>query len=68
MIFKPGSKLTVIQENVFSQCKDLAEIKFPEGLRSIEFQAFADCKDLKKVQLSEGLEQIGNGAFIGSGI
>ena len=42
---------------------DIAKVKLPESLKSIEACAFAGCTSLSSVSFPEGLERIGSGAY-----
>ena len=68
MVFEKGNKLETVWEEVFRYCKNLAEIRLPEGLKSIGDDAFLGCESLKGIQLPDGLEKIGAWCFYESGL
>jgi len=53
----------IIGENAFYKCRNLAEIQFSPGPRTIEDRAFFRCDSLKLLQLPGTLETIGADAF-----
>lgn len=57
--------LTALPNYSFIDCENLAEIKLPDGLKTIGYEAFFNCDSLKEVQLPETLETIGYEAFFG---
>ena len=53
--FEDYSKLTVIEEYAFADCKELTEIILPDKLEKLGEAAFANCVKLAKVVLPETL-------------
>ena len=51
------SSLEIIEEEAFSECKDLIKVIFAEGskLSEIEPSAFQGCTNLKDINLPKGL-------------
>lgn len=66
-----GTKLTsvslpgiqTIGQYAFERCEQLAELKFAEGLTSIDYQAFYDCIALSEIDLPSTLRNMGNYVF-----
>lgn len=58
-----GYKITRI--NSFANCKNLKNIKIPEGIKSIESYAFEDCTSLNNVVLPNSITSLGSYAFKG---
>ncbi len=63
--FEGDSKLTVIDECAFYECKSLASFVFPDSVTTINFEAFCDCKKLMTVTLGKNLVTIEDAAFSG---
>ena len=53
--FEDESKLTVIEEYAFADCKELTEIILPDKLEKLGEAAFTDCEKLTKVIIPESL-------------
>ncbi|MBQ8163668.1 MAG: leucine-rich repeat protein [Clostridia bacterium] len=58
-----GKKVTVIADNVFSNCTGITSIKLPQYLVSIGKNAFKGCTLLASIDLPETVTTIGNDAF-----
>ena len=56
-------KVTYI-EIVFSNCKELKKINFPDSLIDIDDYAFYNCTSLESLTLPEGIKMIGKLSFI----
>ena len=52
---KLPAKLRVLENEVFANCKNLAEVILNEKLRSIGDSAFGSCKSLKKITFNKNL-------------
>lgn len=52
-----------IEDNAFSGCESLIDIKIPESVTWIGSGAFNACKSLSKITIPEGVRHIGDGAF-----
>ena len=66
------SNMTMINQDMFSQCSSLSQIKvaqtsqtniLPSGISRISTQAFSDCLSLPSLLLPEGLTEIGENVF-----
>ena len=55
--------VTEIEADAFSNCKFLARLELPKGLRSIGDGAFAHCRDLFDVFIPAGVSYLGKGVF-----
>ena len=55
----------VIEENAFSDNKNLKEINIPDSVIEIQKDAFQECHKLKSIQLPEGLTSIEHGILAG---
>jgi hypothetical protein len=60
-----GIPVTAIGESAFMNCKGMANVILPEGIRSIGDYAFYGCISLGGINLPEGLCSIGSEAFSG---
>jgi len=58
-----NSSLTEIEENAFSNCRRLTDVKLPSSVKVIGDYAFYDCSRLEAVKMPTALEKIGQGAF-----
>ena len=47
----------------FASCRNMASVKFSEGLEVIEYQAFADCRALESIEIPSTVTSIGGYAF-----
>ena len=65
VVFEEGIKLDSIGNSTFSGCDNLASIKIPSSVTSIERYAFSRCYSLTSVTFEEGskLERIDENAF-----
>ena len=57
--------MTVIEEEIFSDCESLISLNLPKSVTSIESSVFYDCSSLTSVDLPEGVTSIGSDAFSG---
>lgn len=62
-----SKRLTTIQTNCFTECKELCEITGIENVRTIDCRAFARCRSLKEFNFSD-ISSIGKNAFEYSGL
>ncbi|GMH94417.1 hypothetical protein TrVE_jg4905 [Triparma verrucosa] len=62
--FEPGSKLKAIKEGAFHDCRNLDEIKLPEGLEEIAESGFYNC-GVSRIELPDDVKEIGDRAFYG---
>ena len=60
-VVAPGT--SIIRQGAFYGCKNLTEIRLPEGLETIPENAFRFCTGLKHVELPDSLKRIGHRAF-----
>ncbi len=63
IVFEPGSNITTISKDCFSDCDLITNVIIPDTVKRIEDGAFDTCEDLEYVYLPEGLEYIGDEAF-----
>ena len=63
-----SKNITVIPEDAFSGCEDLASVILPEGLTTISESAFEGCEALKTLVLPNSVTTIRPFAFMGSGL
>ncbi len=56
----------MIGQSLFFDCRDLASVYLPEGVKYIDRLAFAQCPDLKELRIPNSVEQIASNAFDGS--
>lgn len=54
-----------VNTNVFSRCKKLPYISFPEGLRYLGMFAFSECTSLRYISLPVSTESISKDSFAG---
>ena len=54
-----------IESMAFKGMASLEEVRFPEGLRGIDYEAFMNCLSLKRVILPSSISHIGDNAFSG---
>lgn len=59
-----GYPVTEIGEKAFSGCKNIGNVIFPEGLKTIGAYAFNGCSGLRNIDFPETLQTIGNDAFL----
>ena len=62
-IVKYDNDITIIREDAFCGCSNLASITLPNSVKTIENRAFKDCINLTSVTIPNGLIAIGNRAF-----
>ncbi len=58
-----GKKVVTIAECAFSECKQLARIKLPENLKSLDISAFKGCKALEDIFIPSTIEQLDENLF-----
>ncbi len=58
-----GVKITGIEEDAFSDCINLTDVKISEGITNIADWAFSNCQSLKIVEIPKSVINIGEGAF-----
>ena len=61
----PSLRIMVIDDEAFTGCEELTEVRFPSLLQLIESSAFNGCKALRNVELPEYVSYIGSRAFAG---
>lgn len=59
------STVELIGERCFDGCRELSEIKLPEGIKHIGRWAFRDASALKTISLPASLESVGDDVFQG---
>ena len=57
--------VSIINNEVFSQCPSLERIVLPDSLTEIGDNAFSSCTSLVNVKIPDGVKNIGRGAFTG---
>ncbi len=57
--------VTAIEDNAFTQCKNIESITIPDGVTSIGIGAFFWCESLQNITMPNTLTSIGNWAFNG---
>lgn len=62
-----GVAVTSIGSSAFEGCKNLASVKIPDSVKTIDYCAFYGCTALKNVSIADGVETIGYGAFADCG-
>jgi hypothetical protein len=62
--FADLSRVTEIGEFAFSECSQLATVKFDQNLVSIGADAFSGCRQLRTLQIPASITSIGNNAFL----
>lgn len=68
---RPKGKLEIqagtkhISGNAFDNCKEIEEVKLPDGLTEIPSATFFYCEGLKKVNIPQSVTEIGTMAFAG---
>ena len=60
-----NTRIEVIQEGTFEDCRVLSNVMLPDTVKIIGDWAFRWCKKLRRVDLKEGVEHIGEDAFCG---
>ncbi len=60
-----GPSVTYIDDNAFSDCKDLSVVKLSEGLQTIGNEVFKGCKSLADIYVPASVTMIGNAVFDG---
>ena len=50
-------------DEAFADCGKLTDIKFPKGIKCIQWGAFSECSGLKSVTIPAGVEKIADNAF-----
>ena len=68
VVFEERSKLWKIGERAFSDCRSLAKVNLPGGLKRMERRAFYGCVSLRHIQLPCRLQRIRGGCFSQSGL
>ncbi len=63
-ILIPG-KVSIIGENVFTKCADLASVVLSDGVKTIAPRAFQNCESLVSIDFGTTVEEIGYSAFDG---
>lgn len=63
VIFEPGSKLTYIGHQAFSDCALLESIIIPDSVKTLETLAFSGCSSLKSVILPAALTELSDSLF-----
>ena len=58
-----GNKIQAIESNTFQDCKNLQEIKLPEGLKTIQYNAFLRCKALEEIIIPDAVTVIEKQVF-----
>lgn len=58
-----GEGLQNLYQAAFYNCKNLTEIKLPDGISSIPGNVFNGCTELSKVEIGAGVTSIGSMAF-----
>ena len=56
-------KITKIGNYVFSNCKNLIEVKIPDSIIKIEDKAFLNCTNLKNINIPNSVKEIGRESF-----
>ncbi len=51
--------------DAFRDCRQLAEVKLPKGLKTLEHSAFAGCLLLTEISIPEGVKSIDYATFLG---
>ena len=64
VVFEEDSNITVIGQQAFHGCENLADIVLPESVLSIGDSAFIECKSLTDIVLPGGLTEIGVNVFL----
>ena len=64
-----GNQVTVIGDNLLSNCNNITSVQIPQSVESIGQSAFGDCANLSTITISgdSKLASIGNSAFSGCG-
>lgn len=57
--------VTILRNDVFSECENLEQVELPSSLKVIENRAFMKCSKLQSIQFPDDLERIGDKAFYG---
>ena len=53
-----GKKVVGISENAFLKCKELARVKLPENLKTLDTKAFAGCTALEELFIPSTMERL----------
>ncbi len=59
----PDKCLNYVGNAVFRKCKQLTDIKLPEGLTNIPVEFLSECINLKNINFPSSIESIGDRAF-----
>ena len=60
--------VTLIDERVFNDCRELAAISIPNSVKLLKYRAFGSCVKLEKITVPGSVEDIGLNAFMWSGL
>lgn len=60
--------ITIIENDVFFECKGLKSVTLPDTVRQIGAYAFAFCQGLTKIYIPKNVVHIGEAAFLGDAI
>lgn len=63
--FDSDSTLSSLDDNAFSDCKNLQSIELPQSLKIIGQEAFANCSKLSAIDIPDSVVSIGSYAFSG---
>lgn len=57
------TKADVIPDNLFYDCKNIANIVLPDNITEVGASAFSGCSSLQEINIPNGVTTIGNSAF-----
>lgn len=60
-----GEAVTILPEEIFSECSALEQVSLPETLTEIPRLAFRKCASLKSISIPASVRKIGDAAFAG---